>query len=307
MNALTHAIDRLLANSRTDRVTLPDAPEPEEVFMLRDDLIHPLASGNKLRKLKFHLLQARAQRKTALLTFGGAYSNHLPATAAAGTHFGFDTIGIVRGEELSADSNLLLRHCARLGMKLRFASRREYARRAEPAFVEALAAEFPQAHLIPEGGSGPLGEQGVAEIHRLAETHRYTHLCVAAGTGATARGLAATLPEKTALVAFSVHPDADATLAGSARVRLVPAHHELKYGRIDPPLIEYCRAFHALNGVLLDPLYTSRMARGLARLIKEKELPAEGRYLLIHTGGLHGWSGFEAAARTMTPFLPIPP
>ena len=157
------------------------------LYFKRDDLIHPYVSGNKWRKLKYNLFEAEKKGFTTLLTFGGAYSNHIAATAAAGQATGFDTIGIIRGDELRADANPTLRFASQCGMKLLFVSREEYRDKEKLA---QLVGEG--CYIIPEGGSNALAVQGVAEV--VAEIQSQLnrpvdYLCTALGTGGTAAGL----------------------------------------------------------------------------------------------------------------------
>jgi 1-aminocyclopropane-1-carboxylate deaminase/D-cysteine desulfhydrase-like pyridoxal-dependent ACC family enzyme len=179
---------------------------PIRLFLKRDDLLHSLVSGNKWRKLKYNLLAARSGQYTTLLTFGGAYSNHLYATAAAGQVFGFNTIGVVRGEEMAdAPLNQTLSFCRAQGMRLHFVSRAEYRQKEEPAFLASLIAQFGPCYVLPEGGTNELALRGTAEIMtEILEQmgHPPDYVCCPVGTGGTLIGLTKTAPPETTVLGF---------------------------------------------------------------------------------------------------------
>ena len=179
-------INQLLQNSRVQIMENHGLPVAA-LHLLREDLIHPEISGNKLRKLKYNLLEANRLGYKTLLTFGGAYSNHIAATAAAGQLFGFKTIGIIRGDELNAESNPTLREASEKGMLLKFISRIAYQERNNEAFLEQLKNEYPGAFIIPEGGANKLGLKGCGEI--IPPYPDYTHVVCACGTGTTLAGI----------------------------------------------------------------------------------------------------------------------
>ena len=160
------------------------------VFIRREDLIHPYVSGNKLRKLKYNLAQAKAENQKTLLTFGGAFSNHIAATAYAGAAEGFKTIGIIRGEELQSEvlDNPTLKFAQECGMQFKFISREDYRHKTEDYFIENLKQEFGHFYLVPEGGTNILAVKGCQEI-LSAEDAQYDFVCCAVGTGGTISGL----------------------------------------------------------------------------------------------------------------------
>ena len=165
-----------------------------EVWLKREDLLHPEVSGNKFRKLKYNVLEAKKLQKSQILTFGGAFSNHIAATAAAGKLYGIPTIGVIRGEELGIDlqqtlqSNPTLKFSSDSGMKFHFVSRENYRRKNDPKFIESLHAEFGDFYLVPEGGTNQLAIAGCEEI-LSEEDKEFDIICVSAGTGGTASGL----------------------------------------------------------------------------------------------------------------------
>jgi 1-aminocyclopropane-1-carboxylate deaminase len=163
------------------------------LYLKRDDLIHPEVPGNKWRKLKYNLVAAREQGHTRLLTFGGAFSNHIRAVAAAGYYLGFETLGVIRGEE-HRPLNESLRYAVNRGMSLAYLDRTTYRQKADPAVLTTLVDEFGPCYVVPEGGSNALGVHGCAELPDEIEVG-FDVICLAAGTGGTLAGVAAGLSE----------------------------------------------------------------------------------------------------------------
>ena len=167
-----------------------DIPYPVQLTVKRLDLIHPQISGNKFFKLKYNLLAAQQQGFSQVLTFGGAFSNHIAATAYAAQRFGFQSIGIIRGQELATqDLNPTLQTAHDLGMQLHFVSRAEYRLRHEVEYLQQLQQQYPQAFIIPEGGSNVLAIQGTQEILSPDDLENYDVICCAVGTGGTIVGI----------------------------------------------------------------------------------------------------------------------
>ncbi|RYZ82116.1 MAG: pyridoxal-phosphate dependent enzyme, partial [Moraxellaceae bacterium] len=190
-----------VANSDNQRLLIK-FPNHIQVDIKREDLLHAQISGNKFRKLKYNLREAQQLNQRTLLTFGGAYSNHIAAVATAGHAFGFNTIGIIRGEELAdkIDHNHTLTQALQHGMQLHFISRADYRRKTEPAFIAALQAQFGHFYLIPEGGSNQLAVQGCTEILTPQDKQQFDYLCCAVGTGGTLAGIIeASAPTQTVL------------------------------------------------------------------------------------------------------------
>ncbi|WP_400192462.1 1-aminocyclopropane-1-carboxylate deaminase/D-cysteine desulfhydrase [Hymenobacter sp. B81] len=291
---------------------LTDLPEPVaaqrgvRLRLLRDDLHHPALPGNKWRKLQPNLREARRQGHTTLLTFGGAYSNHLAAVAAAGVLYDFQTVGIVRGEPAAARNSTLAR-CAAAGMQLHFVSREQYRRRSEPDWQAELLARLGPAYLLPEGGTNGLAVQGCAEIVReLAAAHQsYDALTVACGSGGTLAGLVAGAgghgrvvgisalkghaPGLRAEVAALVH---EATGQSFDNWELRTEFHFGGYARYSAPLLAFIGQFYQRHGILLDPVYTGKLLYGTLALIEQGYFAAGSTVLAVHTGGLQGWAGF---------------
>ncbi|GAB4032324.1 1-aminocyclopropane-1-carboxylate deaminase/D-cysteine desulfhydrase [Spirosoma gilvum] len=282
-------------------------PEPVNIRLLikRDDLLHPHISGNKWRKLKYNLLAAREQGFDTLLTFGGAYSNHLYATAAAGQEFGFRTIGIVRGEELAhAPRNNTLQACETYGMTLHFVSRTDYRQKEEAAFQAGLFAKFGPCYILPEGGTNELAIQGTAEIipeiiAQLGSTPDY--VCCPVGTGGTVAGLAQSAPFGTQIMGFvvlkgvawaSLQIDPLQNQSGQSGdwPELIHDYHFGGYAKTTPDLIQFIRGFEQRTGVLLDQVYTGKMMYGIYDLARRGYFRAGATVVAIHTGGLQGRS-----------------
>ncbi len=274
-----------------------------ELFIKRDDLIDPQVSGNKWRKLKYNLLQMQAVKSEQLVTFGGAFSNHLLATAALCNKAGIKCTGIVRGEELNAHSNEVLRKCHELGMNLHFVSRTEYALRNEKLYQESIKEEFPNCFIVPEGGANYWGAVGCQEI--LMETSNdFDHVFVAVGTGTTSLGLLLSKDEKTKIHAvpvlkgFDAFAELESLLLRSAfsedyieellqDLELHPDAHFGGYGKYDPELLKFMQSFYAQFNIPLDPVYTGKAMYALFQSVHQGKLD-NARVLFIHTGGIEG-------------------
>ncbi len=267
-------------------------------FLKRDDLLHPLVSGNKWRKLNYNLLAAQQQGLTTLLTFGGAFSNHLYATAAAGKLLGFKTIGVVRGDELSRQPlNPTLAFCAACGMQLQFISRTAYRQKEEANFIADLHAQFGDFYLIPEGGTNELAIEGTAEIMpELIGQLGYApdYVCCPVGTGGTVAGLIASAPPETTILGFLALNATDFQLPihlpPETRHHLITAYHFGGYARTTPELIDFIRDFERKTSVQIEQVYTGKMLFGLFDLAQKGFFPAGSRVVAVHTGGLQGRS-----------------
>ncbi|MGI4834102.1 MAG: 1-aminocyclopropane-1-carboxylate deaminase/D-cysteine desulfhydrase [Janthinobacterium lividum] len=277
------------------------------LLLWRDDLLHPELPGNKARKLKYNLLQAQAEGHTRLLTFGGAYSNHLAAVAAAGQLYGFETLGLVRGEE-HLPLNATLAGCRANGMALHYLDRATYRRQAEVDFLQAVQAQYGPTYLLPEGGTNALALRGVAElIPELRQHTEFDAVAVAAGTGGTLAGLAlglaeATYPARALGVAALkgagfLRADIDAlTQVAAGRVlanyELHLGYHGGGYAKLPAGLRAFIAGFQQQYGVLLDPIYTSKLLAGVLDLITLGHFAPGSTVVAVHTGGLQAWVGF---------------
>lgn len=266
-------------------------------FIKRDDLIHPTISGNKWRKLKYLLKQALAENKTHLVTFGGAYSNHLLATAAAAAKFGFSSSGYVRGEQVNNDTLLL---CRLHGMNLIFTDRETY--RDKAALFNKHFANNSDAFFIDEGGASELAAKGCSElIDELKDS--YDHIFCACGTGATAAGIINGITQNKLHTQFHGIPvlkngeflrkDIDRFLKIPTSYYLHTDYHFGGYGKINQELMGFIKQFIAATGMLIEPVYTGKMLYALYDLADKDYFVAGSRILAIHTGGIWGLLGMR--------------
>lgn len=265
------------------------------IFIKRDDLIHPLISGNKWRKLKYVLDKARHTGKNHLVTFGGAYSNHLLATAAAAAMFGFQSTGVVRGEDVS-NTHLFL--CRLHGMKLIFTDRESYRDKQE--LFNTHFGNDADAFFIDEGGASPEAALGCSElIDELPQT--YHHLFCACGTGTTAAGIINGINKhklNTQLHAVPVFKNGgfvadeiNKYLTQPTPYQLHLDHHFGGYAKTTPQLIEFIKNFTSTTGIIIEPIYTGKMLYCLFDLAKAEYFKPGDNILAIHTGGALGLLG----------------
>ncbi|SHN00500.1 1-aminocyclopropane-1-carboxylate deaminase/D-cysteine desulfhydrase [Flavobacterium pectinovorum] len=274
-------------------------PNDISLTIKREDLNHPFISGNKLRKLKYNLLQAKAENKTTLLTFGGAFSNHIAAVAYAGKEQGFKTIGVIRGDELfdKIEENPTLKFAQENGMKFEFISREDYRNKSEISFIEKLKEKFGDFYLVPEGGTNELAVKGCEEI-LTDEDAVFNYVCCAVGTGGTISGLINSALPNQKILGFPALKgnfliDEIRIFAQKDNWELISDYHFGGYGKINLELIEFINAFFDENKVPLDPIYTGKMFFGVIDLISKKYFPPHSKILLIHTGGLQGIEGMN--------------
>ena len=269
------------------------------LFIRREDLIHPFISGNKFRKLKYNLIQAKAENQDTLLTFGGAFSNHIAAAAFAGREYGFKTIGIIRGDELESKIliNPTLKFAQECGMQFKFVTREEYRHKAEVDFIENLKHEFGDFYLVPEGGTNEFAVKGCEEI-LSNEDSQYDFICCAVGTGGTISGLInSILPHQKVLGFPALKGDFlkedIRKFARKENWELITDYHFGGYGKVNPELIAFINQFYLENQIPLDPIYTGKMVFGVMDLIAKNYFPEHSKILLIHTGGLQGIAGMN--------------
>ena len=274
-------------------------PKHISLQIKREDLLHPIISGNKFRKLKYNLEEAKMQNQNVLLTFGGAFSNHIVAVAGAGKEFGFKTIGIIRGEELydKITENPTLLHAQQLGMQFVFISREAYREKESDVFVEKLKKQFGEFYLIPEGGTNNLAVKGCEEI--LTETdYEFTHICSSVGTGGTISGIINGSKESQKIIGFSslkgdfLQKDI-AKFANKDNWFVNCDYHFGGYGKVSDELIAFINNFYLEHQIPLDPIYTGKMMFGIYDLIKKGYFPENAKILAIHTGGLQGIAGMN--------------
>ena len=269
------------------------------VFIRREDLIHPIVSGNKFRKLKYNLLQAKAEKQQTLLTFGGAYSNHIAAVAFAGKENGFKTIGIIRGDELESKiaKNPTLKFAQVCGMQFEFVTREDYRHKTEAGFLENLKNKFGSFYLVPEGGTNEFAVKGCEEILTEADS-QYDFVCCAIGTGGTISGIINSILPHQKVLGFPALKgdflkDEIRNFARNENWELINDYHFGGYGKVNPELIAFMNLFYAENKVPLDPIYTAKMIFGVMDLIEKGYFPENSKILLIHTGGIQGIAGMN--------------
>jgi len=276
-------------------------PFPNEItlHLKREDLIHPFVSGNKFRKLKYNLLKAKEEKKTKLLTFGGAFSNHIAAVAYAGKENKLETIGIIRGDELESQisENPTLQFAQDCGMQFEFVSREEYHNKTNDFFIENLKNRYGDFYLIPEGGANSLAVKGCEEI-LTEEDSQFSHICCSIGTGGTISGLinSAHLDQK--IIGFpslkgDFLSDDIRKFAENSNWDLVADYHFGGYGKINEELVRFINDFYHLTKIPLDPIYTGKMMFGIVDLIQKGYFPNGAKIMAIHTGGLQGIKGMN--------------
>jgi 1-aminocyclopropane-1-carboxylate deaminase len=270
-----------------------------QVSLKPEYLIHPTVSGNKFRKLKYNLEKAQSENYKGILTFGGAFSNHIAATAAAGQELNIPTVGIIRGEELGSkiDQNPTLRYAKSCGMQLEFVSRTAYKDKADPAYLKMLLETFKDFYIIPEGGTNDLAIKGCQEI--LTETdQQFDLICCSVGTGGTIAGLInSSLPTQKiigfpALKGGFLNEDI-CKFATQSNWELWEAYHFGGYAKVDSKLITFMNHFKAIYNIPLDPVYTAKMMYGIFDAIQTGQIPKDAKVLAIHTGGLQGIEGMN--------------
>lgn len=280
------------------------------LFVLREDLLHPFVSGNKFRKLKYNIHTARFQNLDTLLTFGGAFSNHIAATAAAGKEMGMKTIGIIRGEEVKEkiNQNPTLSFAENCGMQLHFVSRESYRKKESSCFLSDLERKFGEFYLLPEGGTNSLAVNGCMEI--LTDEHSsYDYVCVPVGTGGTIAGLVKASHQDQKVLGFSAlkgsfQTDIISKYTFKTNFKITDSYCFGGYGKIDMKLVRFINDFRLKTGIPLDPVYTGKMVFGILDLLKNGYFKENSRILAVHTGGLQGIAGMnELLQRKKLPLI----
>lgn len=267
-----------------------------ELFIRREDLLHPEVSGNKFRKLKYNMEAAVSEGHRQVLTFGGAYSNHIAATAAAGRIVGMQTIGVIRGEEIQENyrENPTLKKAEEDGMRFKFVTRTEYRTKDSIAFLTKLAEEFGDFYLVPEGGTNEKAIKGTEEILK-EEDGIYDYVCCAVGTGGTIAGIINRSFSHQQVIGFPVLKG-DFLMkeikkyVNKENWRLETAYHFGGYAKYNADLLQFIRHFEQDTGILLDPIYTGKLLFGIFDLIEQNQFKKDSKILAIHTGGLQGWN-----------------
>ncbi|PKP46187.1 MAG: 1-aminocyclopropane-1-carboxylate deaminase [Bacteroidetes bacterium HGW-Bacteroidetes-12] len=280
-----------------------------ELYVLREDLIHPTISGNKWRKLFYNLQEAKNQGKSQIVTFGGAFSNHIAATAAAGNQFGFKTIGIIRGEE-HLPLNPTLQLALENGMRFHYVDRTFYReKKYDVLFLETLKEQYGDFYLVPEGGSNAFAVKGCTEILKNINID-YDIICCACGTGGTIAGIIAAADETKNIIGFPalkggefLKNDIQQLLADYQQQFLVEINHPNwslntdyhfgGYAKINNELVEFVNDFYQTHTIPLDLIYTGKMLFGILHLAKTTTFFNGKKIVAVHTGGLQGNKGFN--------------
>lgn len=269
------------------------------LYVKREDLLHPVISGNKFRKLKYNLVEAKLLNVKTLVTFGGAFSNHILAVAAAGKENCFNTVGIIRGEELKdkVNQNPTLESAQKLGMKFVFVSREVYRNKQDEDFITQLIPNLENYYILPEGGTNNLAIKGCEEII-TADLHNFTHVCCSVGTGGTISGIINSSHDTQKILGFSsLKGDFLSEQISSFVIKnnwkVNSDYHFGGYGKVKDELITFINLFYKETNIPLDPVYTGKMVFGVYDLIAKDYFPKEAKILMIHTGGLQGIKGMN--------------
>ncbi len=273
------------------------------LFVKRLDLIHPEISGNKWYKLKYNLIEAERKNYDTLLTFGGAFSNHIYSTAAAGRLFGFKTVGVIRGEE-NLPLNPTLDFAKKCGMKIVYLDRTSYRNKNSDWIISSLKKKFGKFYLIPEGGSNTLAVKGCAEIVEGIEI-KFDYICTACGTGGTLAGLISSLTENQYALGFAVLKGADflnenvnnllkdSIVKRKENWHIIFDYHFGGYAKINSELLKFISEFETKHNIKLEPIYSGKMLFGVYDLIRKKFFPKGSKIITLHNGGMQGLNGMK--------------
>lgn len=284
----------------SENQTLDLGPKSQHLLCVkREDRIHPQISGNKYRKLKYNLEQARAESKDTILTFGGAFSNHISAVAAVGKAFGLKTIGVIRGEELvdKIATNPTLKFAEDCDMRFKFVTREDFRNKTSENFIQNLKNEFGDFYLIPEGGTNDLAVKGCEEI-LIDNDFGFDYICCSVGTGGTISGLINASKPHQKILGFPVLKgnflqEEISKFTTNLNWQLISDYHFGGYAKINTELISFMNQFKKDFNIPLDPVYTGKLMFGVLDLITTGFFPKNSKILVIHTGGLQGVSGMN--------------
>jgi 1-aminocyclopropane-1-carboxylate deaminase/D-cysteine desulfhydrase-like pyridoxal-dependent ACC family enzyme len=273
------------------------------VFIKREDLTDEFISGNKFYKLKYNLIEAERLGHKTILTFGGAFSNHIHAAAAAGSKYGIKTIGVIRGEE-HLPLNPTLHSAQENGMTLEYLDRKSYRNKYDELLIKKFKEKFGDFYLVPEGGSNSLALKGVAEIIPAIDTE-YNFICSACGTGGTLAGLILGLDSKSFVLGFSMLKGgqflyqnikkllSDYKKDNLSNWQINLDYHFGGYAKVNRELIEFCENFYNKHEIEIEPIYTGKMLYGIYDLIKNDYFSKHSTIIAVHTGGLQGLNGLR--------------
>ena len=270
-----------------------------KLYIKRLDLAHAPIFGNKYYKLKYNIKEAQSRGFETLLTFGGAYSNHILATAIAGKEFGLKTLGVIRGDELVDiwNHNPTLVKASNHGMRFRFVSRTIFRQKYDPKFLESLRREFGPFYLLPEGGTNELAIKGCEEI-LSEEDLKYDIICCSVGTGGTLAGLANSSKPNQSILGFSslkgnFLKEDICKFTAVKNWDLSGQYHFGGYAKVNEKLIDFINQFKVNTGIALDPIYTGKMLYGIMDMIEKQHFKRGTSILAIHSGGTQGIEGMN--------------
>lgn len=281
-------------------IELPILSEKKvSLYLKREDEIHPFISGNKYRKLKYNLQQAKEINASCLLTFGGAFSNHIAATAYAGKGSNLRSIGVIRGEELEAkwEQNPTLVFAKSHGMEFKFVSREVYRKKYDAGFISQLEREYKGCYILPEGGTNALAIKGCEEI-LTAKDQDFDVVCCAVGTGGTIAGIINSAEPQQRVLGFpALKGDfLKEDICKFAQNKNWELNNQFNFGgyaKVTTELITFINTFKKQTNVQLDPVYTGKMMFGVLDLIRTDYFKPDTKILVVHTGGLQGIEGMN--------------
>lgn len=295
--------------SRIQEVTFSEIEGKDiQLFIKREDELHHFISGNKYRKLKYNLEEAQELNHHTLVTFGGAYSNHIAAVASAGFEFGFKVIGVIRGDELAnrldevLETNPTLKFASEHKMQFEFVSRSDYRNKTTEEFIQNLKNKFGEFYLIPEGGTNELAVKGCEEILTIKDS-MYDYVCSAIGTGGTISGIINSLKSHQKVIGFPalkgdfLQNEIKKFVLTAKNWSLNTEYHFGGYGKVSKELVHFINKFKSETDIPLDPVYTGKMMYGIVDLIKKDYFSRGTKILAIHTGGLQGIEGMNTVLK----------
>ena len=276
-----------------------DLIDGHSIIIKREDLLHPVISGNKFRKLKYIFQDVIEKKIPLVITFGGPFSNHLAATASAGKALGVATIGIVRGAEWEnqISNSTTLSYCMQQGMQLYCISRVAYTQKENAGEVQKILSKYQQFKLIPEGGTEPLAIKGCTEILNEKDND-FDTICTSVGTGGTLAGLIQAAGSNQKVIGFNAlkNPEVEKVIRSHTKSDHWEINNQYSFGgyaKINLELIHFMNAFYQQYQIPLDPIYTGKMLFAIFDLVKAQRWKWGKRILIIHTGALQGIAGMN--------------